>query len=410
MINPNDGWPTFEDVFNAYKECRIGKPANAQQTRLEFRLGENLVTLTREIQDRSYEPSRSTCFVVTHPKPREIFAAHFRDRIVHHLVISRLTPIWEPRFSPSSYACRKGMGTHGAIRELKKQVRKVSQGGLKTVHVLQLDLASFFVSINRPILKSLVLRQTKDTLAWLIETIFESDARKNVYMQSPKKMFELIPSEKSWFSRPDDEGIPIGNLTSQFGANLYLNELDHFIKRNLKARSYIRYMDDLTFFDTDHEKLSELIEPVDQWLKTNRKQCLNPRKTSLKSLWQGIEYLGYKIKQTRCQSDPAKLYTPEKKKWEFIGDLRNLERTGIRALEFSHPLAPPSKKRAQERLASVNARLGLQKHAASFRMRKEALEALIRKLYPITEMPDDFVGSKWVPIKVKKNFGSIKMR
>ena len=121
VVTPRDSWPTFKDVLKAYKECRVGKPASIHQSRFEAKLGENLWRLHKDIHSKSYKPSRATAFVVTHPKPREIFASHFRDRIVHHLIVSKLQPIWEPKFSPFSFACRKGRGTHGALLELQRQ-------------------------------------------------------------------------------------------------------------------------------------------------------------------------------------------------------------------------------------------------------------------------------------------------
>ncbi len=404
-------WPTFQDVLKAHADCRVGKPASSHQTKFETRLGENLLKLSQDIQNKTYKPQRSVCFIVTNPKPREIFAAHFRDRIVHHLIISKLNPIWESRLSNFSFACRKGRGTHGALRELQRQVRQISEGGNKTVYVLQLDVASFFVSINRTILKSLMIRHVKDeTTRWLIELLFSHDSRKDVIMQSSRDMYKLIPASKSWFSRGSDEGIPIGNLTSQFGANLYLNEIDHWIERSLKPEGYLRYMDDLTFFDKDREKLRAMIEPVDSFLHSSRKQNLNRKKTTLKSLRHGINYLGYKIKQTNYSKEPAKLYLSPKKKWEFIQDLRALEAEGLPDPIRAHPLSPfLSRTIVQKRLSSINSRLGLQKHAASFLFREEALKNFAQKVSHGTELPEEH-SLQWEPVIVKKDFSSIKIR
>ena len=137
-------WPTFYDLLVAYKNCRLHKPENASQTQFELHLSKNLLKLHESIHNGSYKPSPSQCFIVTHPKPREIFAAAFRDRVAHHLVVSQLAPAWDRKFIYSSFACRKERGTHGAIRFLQKKVRSLSQGGYKAVHCLQLDIEKFF--------------------------------------------------------------------------------------------------------------------------------------------------------------------------------------------------------------------------------------------------------------------------
>jgi RNA-directed DNA polymerase len=404
-------WPTFLDVLTAYQNCCAGKSRSLHQSKFESHLGENISSLTNEIHQRTYKPLNSVCFVVTHPKPREIFAARFRDRIVHHLIVSELSKIWEKKFSHFSFACRKNKGTHGAIRELQKQARRMSQGGRKEVYALQLDVASFFVSIDRAILKNLMLKKaTNPQLRWLIVNLFDHDARIKVQKQSPPDLFNLIPDSKSWFHRPAQQGVPIGNLTSQFGANLYLNDLDQQIVRILKPNGYLRYMDDFTLLDTDPEKLKTMIEPIDSWLLTNRKQTLNSRKTTLKSLKDGIEYLGYKIKQTYCPQNPAKLFLMPNKKWDFLQDLREIEMHDIPSPNRLHPLAPTlNYSIAQKRLASINARLGLQKHAQSYRFRAQSLETLLKSITKNSELPPEH-SLQWETIKIKKDFTSVKIR
>jgi RNA-directed DNA polymerase len=113
-------WSTFEDILKAYKNCRKGKQPSIHQLKFEQNLGENSLALWQEIIERRYKPSICACFVVTNPKPREIFAAHFRDRVVHHLLVSKLDPFWEKKLSPVCFACRKGMGTHGALKNFEK--------------------------------------------------------------------------------------------------------------------------------------------------------------------------------------------------------------------------------------------------------------------------------------------------
>lgn len=218
---------TFQALLESYKSCRIGKRPSIQQICFETRLGENLLKLANEINRRTYHPSRYLCFIVTHPKPREVFAANFRDRIVHHFIVARLEPMWERKFSPVSFACRDGLGTHGALSYFRRKTRSISQGGRKPVYALQLDIEAFFASIHRPTLRQLLRREAQnETVRWLIDGVFRHDPRINVVFQGPSDEFARIPQPKSWFSKTPDEGIAIGNLTSQFGANVYLTELD----------------------------------------------------------------------------------------------------------------------------------------------------------------------------------------
>ena len=412
----SEDWPCFKDLLKAHHECRVGKPASFQQTRFETRLGENLLKLEREIHARKYKPSQSSVFVVTNPKPREVFAAHFRDRVVHHLIVSRLSPVWEKKFSPLSFACRKGKGTHGAIKEIQRQVRRISQGGHHTVYALQLDIASFFVSIHRPTLKNLFLKSVnpkEKTLIWLINAFMDHDPRIKAYIQSPPHLQKLILPKKSWFNQGRDTGLPIGNLTSQFGANVYLNELDQWITRDLKPQGYLRYMDDLTLLDRDPEKLKNWINPIDHWLRTHRHQDLNHSKTSLKSLVDGIEYLGYRLQQKGDPKNPLSLFITKKKKWDFVKDIRHLGITKLPPPTRLHPLAPTlNYKNARTRLQSINARLGQFKHARCYQLKKKNLTRLNDVLSEVDLCFDQNREIKRVfsPIKIKKNLLSIKLK
>ena len=209
----HDSWPNFETLLRAYHACRLKKPANASQFHFERHLGQRLLQLQKEIYTSKYRPSPMKCFVVTEPKPREIFAAEFRDRVVHHLVITVIEPIWERKFIHTSFACRKGKGVHGALKHLQTNVRKISRGGRSAVWVLQLDLARFFVSIHRPTLCKLMEQHAPfPVIKALIRVIYLHDGREGAKIKSPDLHRKLIPDAKSWFGQPPDRGLPIGNL------------------------------------------------------------------------------------------------------------------------------------------------------------------------------------------------------
>lgn len=369
-------WPEFSDLLRAYRECRIGKPASSQQTQFEWSLGKNLLELVTEIHQETYTPSSSTCFIVERPCPREIFAAHFRDRIVHHLIVSKLTPFWELKFSSASFACRKKRGTHGAIRALEREIKRISRSGSKKVAVLKLDIASFFATINRDLLCKILLERNGERLVrFLIPKTFGHDARTDfIFKSNHRRVQALIPPHKSWLHQKSHQGLPIGNLTSQFGANVYLTEMDDWITQELRPRSYLRYMDDLLFLGTRLEELGSFENAINTWLVENRGQSLNPKKTKCLFLTEGIDYLGYRFIQTRRNQKTHQVLFKKQKKWSFIQDLKNLEKRGLPLPRKLHVLAPyPSRKLQAQRLSSVQARLGLMSHASTYQFKKKAL-------------------------------------
>ncbi len=405
-------WPTFEDVLRAYKACRFGKSASIHQTTFETHLGKNILALHQEISTGTYQPSPTVCFVVERPKPREIFAAHFRDRIVHHLVVSKLTNYWEPKFISSSFACRKQKGTHAALRHLQKCVRSLSHGGHSHVWALQLDLASFFVTIHRPTLHAILnqpLRHQK--MIELVRTLYLHDARPTAIRKGDLSKFSLIDSQKSWFTQDKDSGLPIGNLTSQFGANVCLTALDHFIQRELKPPHYLRYMDDLMLLGTNPDELSKMTEPIDQWIRQNRFQKLNPTKTTLIRLDKGIRYLGYECRQVDSPSQPLQLFLEPKKKWGFVKNLRTWQGVEISARHKPHPLSHSilSNNKLDNKIASLNSQLGNLKHANCYRLRKKSLEKLIKQTAENPGLPEEMGGSH-PTLKIKPGYTAVKQR
>ena len=393
---------TFNDLFNAYKSCRIGKKSSNAQISFELKLGKNLSELEHEIKTKTYRPSPYRTFIVTHPKPREIFAAHFRDRVIHHLIVSRLETIWEKKFYYGSFACRTGRGTHGALSYFKKLYNRISKGGKEEVWVLQLDIASFFITISRPLLKKILLESIEDpVLAMLITVTLDQDPRVNASIGSSKDRRLLVPHNKSLFGRPPSDGLPIGNLTSQFGANVYLNALDHYISRKLGPQGYFRYMDDLTLMDTDRKKLEDLIQPITLWLKSERGQDLHPAKTTLKSMRkESIELLGYRL---LAPHDELIMQTRKSKQWKFIALLREYESKGLPPGYFNHPLdIETSNKEMKSMLGKINSRLGLMKHSRSTIFRSKTLT----KFRDQMNSNLDFFGE--TRLVIKKDFGSLK--
>lgn len=259
---------SYQNIYQRYLECRKNKRNSINALRFEFNAEENVLRLESELKRRTYRPSRSVLFAATKPKMREVFAADFRDRVVHHVLIDHMERIWEPVFIHDSYACREGKGTHAAVLQLQRYLKKASLNGNVRAHYLQLDIKDFFMSINKEILLALIKKRLRDPdMIWLAKTIVFWDCTRSYHAKGNPQILSSIPPNKSLFGKNNERGLAIGNLTSQFFANIYLNELDQFIKHKLKAKYYLRYVDDFVILGRDADELSMFREKLKRFLK-----------------------------------------------------------------------------------------------------------------------------------------------
>ena len=256
---------SFENLWRQYRTCRRNKRNTLNQLRFELDAEGELLELQGELREHTYRPGRSICFVTDGPKPREVFAADFRDRIVHHLLVSRLDPVFEPAFIHDSYACRKGKGVLAASDRLMEFLRRITANGQRPAWALKLDVASFFPSIDKQTLYAIIARRVRDPeLRWLTRDDSLSRPDRRLPLQARAATCAAARPRPATRSRrrrassatDNERGLPIGNLTSQFWANVYLNELDQFVKRELKCRYYVRYVDDLVLLDSRPETLA----------------------------------------------------------------------------------------------------------------------------------------------------------
>lgn len=246
----------FPQVYGAYLDCRRTKRNSISALTFEVDHEANILMLVDELREGRYKPGTSVCFYTRKPKCREIFAAHFRDRIVHHLVFKKISPVWEKIFIHHSYACRPGKGTHAAANAVQKFLRMAASNGVRRAWYLKLDIKNFFMSIDRAILfKMLITKCPHGYMRELLRTIVFHDPTGDFELQDRQGFGKILPKHKSLFYTKSACGLPIGNLTSQFFANVYLNAIDQFIKHHLKARFYARYVDDLVLVHTDPEIL-----------------------------------------------------------------------------------------------------------------------------------------------------------
>lgn len=294
---------SFATVYQAYIDCRRRKRGTINALRFEYDLLENLTQLALDIQQGKYRPSRSVCFITTRPKFREIFAADFRDRIVHHLVVRELEKLWEPKFIHDSYASRKGKGIHSAVKRLQRFMRKATQNMTKPAWFLQLDIRSFFMSIDKHVLFDLLKkdlarhadRGKADGLLYLLHRIIFHDCTKDYSFKGDPVMLGKVPAHKSLFSNPPDRGLPIGNLTSQFLSNVYLNELDQFVKHELKCRFYIRYVDDFVLVSANRGQLSAWRQAIEDFL-AKRLMLRLKSPGVVRRIADGVNFLGYIVR------------------------------------------------------------------------------------------------------------------
>lgn len=255
-----------ENLFDSWQAFRKGKTKRSDVMAFEFSLERNIFDLRNELQAKTYKHAVYSSFFIQDPKQRNIHKARVRDRLVHHAIFAVLNPIFEAGFIPNSFSCQKGKGTHKGVETLKNILRKASKNNTKPCFVLKCDVKHFFYSVDHDILISIIGQKIKDADAmWLTREIVES-----------------FPN-----------GVPIGNLTSQLFANIYLNELDHFIKHKLKVPFYVRYTDDFILVSDSPKKLLSWLDWIKLFLQERLKLKLHPHKVSLRKYHQGIDFLGY---------------------------------------------------------------------------------------------------------------------
>ena len=288
---------SFSNLYRHYHACRKNKRGTINALKFELDAENQLYQLSLELQNKSYNPSSASCFVLDKPKLREIIAADFRDRVVHYVLVEHLENIFEPKFIYDSYACRKDKGVHKAVERVQGFIKKLnSQCG--TTHYLQLDIKSFFLNINKDILLGLVKKHVSNPdMLWLTDKVINFNVADNYILRGNKDLFAKLPAYKSLIKTSgNSNGLAIGNLTSQFFANLYLNELDQYVKHILKCRHYVRYCDDFLLLGKDTDQLEAFKAKIEVFLQERLGLELNPNYGKIKPVSNGIDFLGYVIR------------------------------------------------------------------------------------------------------------------
>ncbi|MBI2590338.1 MAG: group II intron reverse transcriptase domain-containing protein [Candidatus Blackburnbacteria bacterium] len=263
---------SFQNLLQAWQEFRIGKTKRRDVITFEKKLRESLGNLHKDLRLKKYKHAPYSSFFIYDPKVRHISKACVRDRVVHHALFKVLTPIFEPTFILDSYSCRVGFGTHKGFQKLVAYARKVSKNYTQDCWALKCDVKKFFDSVNHEILLEIMRKRIQnEDLFWLVKEVVGS--------------FQI--------ERERERGLPIGNLTSQLFANIYLNELDQFVKHTLKVKYYVRYADDFMLVNRDRKLLEKCLVDLSSFLENKLLLKLHPNKVHLRKLSWGIDFVGY---------------------------------------------------------------------------------------------------------------------
>ena len=364
------------DLYQAYYDARRHKSLRSYVRKWEANLKQNMEELCDDLYYRRYKPLPSKCFIVDYPKKREIFAAIFRDRIVHHLYFNYTSRLFERTFIQDSYSCIKERGTHYGIGRITGMCRKESRNWQRKCYVMHLDIRGYFMHIVRSRLLEIATATLRkmgthcisknspvtwndlldmDFVIWLTEIIVMLDPKENCVIVGPLSNWIGLDPAKSMLNLEAGLGLPIGNLTSQLFSNVYLNVFDQFMKRVLKCHYYGRYVDDAAVVSADKEWLLSLVPRIRTFLKEELGLDLHMGKLEVSEVHRGVEFLGAFIKPYRT----------------YISNhaLRRIEMK-IDGFDFGKPWKV---------VRSVNSYLGIFRHTASHNlcrklmMRKEIL-------------------------------------
>lgn len=356
------------DLYVAFLCAKKNKNNKPYVQEFQKNLKQNIEELCDSLLNRTYKPLPASCFIIDYPKKREVFAAQFRDKVVHHLYYNYTHELFERTFIEDTYSCIPNRGTHYGINRLYSKIRKASSNYHLECYALKLDIRGYFMHIVREKLcnialdsinrmsKRYITKDKKETwediidvefVGWLTKEIVLLDPNKNCIVLGSEKLWEDLDPEKSIRKTKKGLGLPIGNLTSQLFSNVYLNLLDQFIKRDLKCKYYGRYVDDFYILDVDKKKLLSLVPMIQDFLEKNLGLSLNMGKTKINNIRQGVEFLGAYLK-------PYRIYLSNKSKNRISKNLRNIKTD-------DHDYV----------YRAINSYLGVLSHFSSYKLRRE---------------------------------------
>ena len=364
---------TTEGMLEAYYDCRRSKRRTASAIVYEMNYESNLIALRDRINTRTYQPGQPICFVVTRPRYREVFAASFEDRIVHHYIALRLEPLFELVFSPRTFNCRKGKGQLYGVKMLEADIKEASNNYTTDCYIMKLDLQGFFMSIDKSMLARMIdkfiVKYYKgndiDDLRYLCQVVVLHCPEKNCERHSPREMWGHLPANKSLFTNGEGKGVAIGNLFAQLFANFLLNELDWYIEE-LGIKYHGRYVDDFYCIHKDKQVLLSAVPKIRAKL-AELGLSLNPKKFYFQHYTKGVEFTGAVVK-------PYRTYCCNRVLTNFIAAVRKLNRSK-NIDDVTHAVC------------SINSYLGLLRQSNEYAQRLKILKMIEPRAY------------KWIYIK-----------
>lgn len=354
---------TTDGLLEAYFDCRKSKRRTASAIMYEIDYGSKLIALRDRINDRTYRPGKSICFVVTRPRYREVFAASFEDRIVHHWIALRLEPLFEEVFSPRTFNCRKGKGQMYGVTMLHNDIKECSPNYTRDCYIAKLDLQGFFMSINKAMLAEMIdkfiLERYKgddiEDLRFLCRVVILHSPEKSCERHSPLHYWDYLPANKSLFTNGEGLGVAIGNLFAQHFANFLLNILDWYLLNDLGFTYVGRYVDDFYILDTDKQKILAAVPKIRELLGKYG-LTLHPHKFYIQHYTKGVEFTGNVVKKQR-------IYVCNRTLKNFVMAVRRLNRAET-IEEVEHAVS------------SINSYLGFMRHANEYSKRRKILKML----------------------------------
>ncbi len=324
--NKYDEAVTFNKLLEAHKKARKGKREKKKVTQFELILEDELLNSEKELRSGTYKHGKYHTFQIYEPKERTIMASEYRDRVVHQWYVENfIKPYFVPQFIDTTYACIEGRGMHKASKDVQIAMRR-ARDKWNRYYILKMDVTKYFKNIDKRVLWDILKRKIKDRkLLWLTR--------------------EILLSTEGML------GLPLGNYTSQMFANIYLNELDQFIKHKLKCKYYFRYMDDMIILTQNKEMAQYCLKNITNFLESNLRLTLNSKTKIFKDI-QGVNFCGYKINERRME-------------------IRNTSKTRMkRKLKKYTELLKENKITLPEIQRSIAGWLGYVKHADSYNLRK----------------------------------------
>lgn len=382
---------TFEEVVVAYYDCRKHKRNTKQQLEFEINLWENLYRIYKDLNCLNYRLEESIAFVVRRPVYREVFAAKFRDRIVHHILYNKVNHIFEKNiFIDDCYACRKGKGTLYGIKRCSEKIKECSLNYTKSCYILKGDLKSFFMNIDKHKLYKIALYVIKKYgnfssddflfIDYLLKLIIFNSPQNNCVRHGNLKLWDKLPSDKSLFNRDKFHGIPIGNLMSQILANLFLSVLDWYVVNELGCKYYGRYVDDFYIVHENKQFLLDCRYKISEKL-LSLGVILHPKKIYLQHYTKGVTFLGSVIK-------PHRTYIINRIKGSFYDKVHKL----------SHQINL-SFEEIDEWRNSINSYLGLLSSFNTYNIRKKMVSK-----YDILKCGYYYIDSRFSTLKIKTKY------